>query len=107
MSSNLATSGRPYLDARLEIITFQANHGRFQITRAERYRLAILHGLTEAAARHDAYGGDAPAHPLPGGLHGFSADELFARFNADGSSKGKGIELRGTLPRTAGTGLHP
>lgn len=91
MSSSTATPGRPYLDARREIITFDTPKGRYQITRAERYRLAVLHGLSEAKARHLAYGVDAGVRgPLcrpPPKSNGFTADELYARFHADGTAR--------------------
>lgn len=82
-----------------EIVTFDTPQGRYQMTRLERYRLAVLHGLPEAQCRHLAYGATPPRDGAPPAkAHGFTATELFARFYADGTSKGRGLDLAPGLP---------
>ncbi len=89
MSSTTAIPGRPTLDARQEIITFNTQWGRYPVIRAERYRLAVLHRLAEAEARRLAYGGDRIERPAVGARPAttYSADILFRRFDADGRER--------------------
>jgi hypothetical protein len=68
------------------------------VTRRERHRLAILHGLAEAEARGIAYG---DAEILPGGLRpdagrSYSADHLFRLFGPDGLDRVAGAGRAGS-----------
>lgn len=83
----------PRLD---ELILFDTEWGRYKITRRERHRLAILHGLPDAKAAELAHRAD----PVPGpARHGFSADYLADAYTPDGRW------CRATRPHN--TGLRP
>lgn len=90
-----------------EIIHFRTRWGRFPLTRAERHRLARLHGLPELEALRLAYGPDCAAAPLPPEplvLPGtYPAEELARAFEADGTAR-LGRDGLGILPRCAGAG---
>lgn len=68
------------MDKLAEIITFDTEVGRYRLTRRERYRLAILHGASDAVAAQFAHRPDALA--VTG--TGFSADWLEQHFDAAG-----------------------
>jgi hypothetical protein len=83
-----------------DIILFATRWGQYPVTRRERHRLAILHGLAEAEARGIAYG---DAEILPGGLRpdagrSYSADHLFRLFGPDGQDRAAARPVSGLLP---------
>lgn len=65
-----------------EVITFNTDAGRYKVTRRERIRTAILHGIPDSKARELGF---AP-RSMPGAnpVHTFSADYLADHFDADG-----------------------
>lgn len=70
-----------------ELVLFDTEYGRYKITRRERRRLAVLHGLPDATAAQLAHG---PA-PFPGpAAEGFSADYLAGLYDAAGRKTGTG-----------------
>lgn len=87
------------------IVFLRTAWGCFPMTRAERYRLARLQGLPEAAARELAYGAGAaapPPHPGPVPPSTYSAEELHRAFHPDGTARtdARGVSI---LPRRAET----
>lgn len=92
-----------------EIILFHTRWGKYPVTRAERYRLARLHGLTEAEARHVAYNGAerAPTGLRPDAGRSYSADHLYRLFDAEGGDRKAARPAPGlipVMPRAAGAG---
>lgn len=86
-----------------EIIQFRTPWGRFPVTRAERYRLARLHGLGDAEARRLAYGErEAPERcGQPHVARGtYTAEELARAFEADGTAR-TDANGHGIIPRAA------
>lgn len=67
-----------------EVITFDTDAGRYQLTRRERIRLAILQGIPDAKARE--LGFRPRSIPGIGPEHGFSADYLTDHFDAQGNT---------------------
>lgn len=68
--------------ARPQVVTFDTEIARYLVTRKERFRLAILHGLPDAKAAELAHG------PEGIGIYRYdycmSADWLADHFDADG-----------------------
>lgn len=66
-----------------EVITFDTEWGRYRITRAERIRLAILHGLPDAKARELGF----RPRSVPGpATETFSADFLAEHYSPCGTA---------------------
>lgn len=89
-----------------QITLFHTRLGRFAMTRAERYRLALRHGHTREEALTLAYGSpdaEPPPDGHPASPQAFNAAEMAGGYDRDGEplpdGRGPGI-----LPRCAGAG---
>ena len=81
------TANRP-IDRRKEVITFEAADGKYQMTRGDRYRLAIMHRIPEAEARHLAYSAaTVAANVIASQSTTFTPEEIYQRFHANGTRK--------------------
>jgi len=86
-----------------EIILFHTQWGKYPVTRRERYRLGILHGMTEAQARQVAYGGGEiqAGSVRPDAGRSYSADHLARLFDQDGRDRHARAPVPGMLPHAA------